>query len=706
MHNLLLIINSMWYQPYNPEFNYKFMLYTYFILVAFVSGLLIFISFFLSNQSQFDKEKLSEYECGFEPFDHATRQPFDIHYYVVALLFLIFDIEVVLFFPWSGTLQELSIFSHVQWSIFIFCLTIAFFYEWHRGVLRWTDFFQAKLKKKIKLSSDSILSNFYFFIIADWNSSFSYLASFLNYPDYFVNLNLTLVLYSIEIGFFFLLCLFLFIICRAFFKPRSSIVHKKKTSFFLWFLLLFSFLEFIFLYQSFFFSLFSSFSEFFSSFGSTYYATFDLYTMFGKEMLLIISCIVLLASINYLHKNRRHLLEYSLIFLLTILFLCLIISANNLLTILFGIMGFSLNIYILLITDNDNASCRESAIKYFYLSAISAGFLCGGIILIYYIFHSLNYQDIVYTLNIWIIQNNFILYSFIIKIMIISLIISALFKLALFPCHFWSPDVYAGSPYIITFLLMVPIKLILFLFFVKLLIYTLNDLNFLWHYILFMVGSCSTIYGAIWAYGENDIKRFWSYSSINQIGITILGLTSGTYEGISAVLLFLFIYVFTSILYFIWIISMEFVFIKSKTIYFSDIINQNNINPVFTFILAVIFFSMAGIPPLAGFFGKLFILTALYESKMFFSMIIIIITSLWSAYYYLRIIKISLFDKYKLGITKSIVLYIKPRFGLILICIIFIIILIFFVFIFPIIPQYTELLSSIIIWPKTIGFII
>ena len=371
----------------------------------------------------------------------------------------------------------------------------------------------------------------------------------------------------------------------------------------------------------------------------------DFYTQGLKLVILLTMWVLLTASQNYIVKHRRHLMEYPLLFLLTAIFLLLLVSSYNFMTLFLSIIGFSLNIYVLLLYDSFNHASREAGIKYFYLSSFSSGLIISGIFFAYLIFHNLNFISIAWILHHWSLSQNVGLHTMLIYVMISFIIFGFLFKLAAFPCHLWAPEVYDGSPHPITALFILPIKIATFGIFLRLLNYTFADLYFVWSYIIWMSAFFSMIWGCFGALGEQLIKRFIAYSSINQMGFLFLGLACGTFEGIRASLLYLLLYILMNLGFFILFLNTKEKKTNRAMLYLSDFHDYAKDNYLYSVTLVIILFSMAGIPPLGGFFGKYFLFLHSFETGHYLLVIIGMITSLIATYYYLRIIKIMWFEQ-------------------------------------------------------------
>ena len=375
------------------------------------------------------------------------------------------------------------------------------------------------------------------------------------------------------------------------------------------------------------------------------YSITDYYTNSLKFGVIFTTLIILHASNDYVKNHPRHLMEYPLLILLTTVFLLILISSYNLMTLFLAIIGFSLNIYVLLLYDSFNHSSREAGVKYYYLSTFSSGLLISGIFLAYLVFHNTSFISITWILHNWTCYNGFEIKNILLSIMIYFLSFGFLFKLAAFPCHLWAPEIYDGSPHPITAIFVLPIKIATFGLFLRLLNYVFSDLYSIWSYIIWMSAFFSMIWGCLGALGEQLIKRFVAYSSINQMGFLLMGLATGTFEGIRASLIYLLLYVLMNLGFFLLFLTTK----DSKTgkylTYLIDfnVFAQNNY--LYSIGLVIILFSMAGIPPLGGFFGKYYLFLHSFEVGHILLVVTGMATSVIATYYYLRIIKIMWFEK-------------------------------------------------------------
>jgi NADH-quinone oxidoreductase subunit N len=428
------------------------------------------------------------------------------------------------------------------------------------------------------------------------------------------------------------------------------------------------------------------------------YSIIDSYTQSLKLIIVLTTWLLVTASRPYVATHSRHLMEYPILLLLTTLFLVILVSSYNLMTLFLAIIGFSLNIYVLLLYDSFNHSSREAGIKYYYLSTFSSGLIISGIFFAYLIFHNTSFISITWLIHNWFLFGTLESKNILLYVMVYFLIFGFLFKLAAFPCHLWAPEVYDGSPHPITAFFVLPIKIATFGLFLRLLNYTFGDLYFIWSYILWMSAFFSMIWGCLGALGEKRIKRFIAYSSINQMGFLLMGLACGTFEGIRAALLYLLLYILMNLAFFILFLNTSDKKTNFYLVYLNDFNNYAKNQYLYSVSFVIILFSMAGIPPLGGFFGKYFLFLHSFEVGHYVLVIVGMITSVIATYYYLRIIKLMWFDK-----LSPQALQFQTTFtdGLFAAYILIEFVLIWFILWSPWLFQYLNILTSTCINPLT-----
>ena len=362
----------------------------------------------------------------------------------------------------------------------------------------------------------------------------------------------------------------------------------------------------------------------------------DPFTNFIKILTLISSIFVLNSSQLFIKDNNINKFEYPIIILLSILGMFFMVSSNDLILFYLGLELQSLSLYILAAIDRDNIRSSESGIKYFVLSALSSGLLLYGSSLLYGFTGSTNFDIIAYELTT---QNNGAIFAS------VFILVGLAFKISAVPFHMWVPDVYEGSPTSVTSFFAVVPKIAGFAVLIRFLQTPFQNIIFEWQMILIFMSIGSMILGSVAAIGQTNIKRLMAYSSIGHIGYALAGVATGTISGYSSSILYLTIYVVMNIGAFACIFLM-----KKDGKYMEEITDLSGIskkNPLIAISFLIILFSLAGIPPLGGFFAKFYVFVSVIESGLYTLAIIGLLTTVVSAFYYLRIIKVIYFDEIK-----------------------------------------------------------
>ena len=355
-----------------------------------------------------------------------------------------------------------------------------------------------------------------------------------------------------------------------------------------------------------------------------------------KIITLVSAFFVLVISSNYLKIFKIFKIEYPILILSSVLGMMVMISSNDLMVFYMGLELQSLALYVLATFNRDQLKSSEAGLKYFVLSALSSGLLLYGCSLIYGFSGSTNFDVISTQLN----SNEYVL-----TFGIVFILVGLAFKISAVPFHMWAPDVYEGSPTSVTlFFTMVP-KVAALTVFIRFLYVPFLNLIDQWQMIIIFLSIASMLYGAIAAIGQTNIKRLIAYSSIGHIGYTLAGLATGSNDGIQSSIIYICIYVVMNLALFSCLLML-----KRNDQYYEDIDDLSGLSknhPLLSLSMLVILFSLAGIPPLAGFFAKFYIFKTVIEQSMYFLAIVGLLSTVIAAFYYLRIIKIIYFDKEK-----------------------------------------------------------
>ncbi len=369
----------------------------------------------------------------------------------------------------------------------------------------------------------------------------------------------------------------------------------------------------------------------------------DKFSLYSKVLILLSTFFVLLISKRYIIDIKNNKFEYPIIILLSLLGMFIMVSSNDLILFYLGLELQSLALYILASIDRDNIKSSEAGIKYFVLSALSSGLLLYGCSLIYGFTGSTSFEEI---------ANNSRDFSVGIIFGMVFILVGLAFKVSAVPFHMWTPDVYQGSPTSVTSFFSVVPKIAGIAIFIKFMYLPFREISNEWQYILVFMSIASMILGAVAAMGQTNIKRLMAYSSIGHIGYAIAGIAAGTENGFKSTLVYISIYVVMNIGAFACILLM-----KRGEKYVEEIEELSGISknhPLVSLGLLIILFSLAGIPPLAGFFAKFYIFMAVIESEMYTLAIVGLVTTVASAFYYIRIIKVMYFDRPKKPFEKFV----------------------------------------------------
>ncbi len=362
----------------------------------------------------------------------------------------------------------------------------------------------------------------------------------------------------------------------------------------------------------------------------------DQLSSFMKILTISSGVFVLLSSSKYIQIININKIEYPILALSSILGMMVMISSNDLILFYVGLELQSLALYVLASFNRDNLLSSESGLKYFVLSALSSGLLLYGCSLIYGFSGSTNFI---------IISENLTESSYGLTFGIVFVLVGLAFKISAVPFHMWAPDVYEGSPTSVTIIFAILPKIAALTVFIRFLYVPFVNIIDQWQMIIVFLSIASMLFGAIAAIGQKNLKRLVAYSSIGHMGYALAGLATGTNQGIQSSITYISIYLFMNLAFFSCLFML-----KRDEKYFENIEDLSGLSknhPVLSFSFLIVLFSLAGIPPLAGFFAKFYIFTAVIEKSMYFLAIVGLLSTVVAAFYYLRLIKIIYFDPEK-----------------------------------------------------------
>ena len=361
--------------------------------------------------------------------------------------------------------------------------------------------------------------------------------------------------------------------------------------------------------------------------------TRDAFSNFFKILILISSLFVLNSSKNFILDNKLAKFEYPIIILLSILGMFFMVSSNDIILFYLGLELQSLSLYILASIDRDNLKSSESGIKYFVLSALSSGLLLYGCSLLYGFTGSTNFDLIANELGK---ENTGAVFA------MVFILVGLAFKVSAVPFHMWTPDVYEGAPTSITSYFAVVPKVAGLAVLIKFMLIPFSKILMEWQTIIIFISIASMILGAVAAIGQKNVKRLLAYSSIGHIGYALAGVATGVISGYESAIVYISIYVVMNLGAFscLYLLKKDGEYKEN----ISDLSGISKKHPILAISFLVILFSLAGIPPLGGFFAKFYVFTAVVEQKMYALAIIGLLTTVISAFYYLKIIKTIYFD--------------------------------------------------------------
>ncbi|PCJ60387.1 MAG: NADH-quinone oxidoreductase subunit NuoN [Rhodospirillaceae bacterium] len=383
-----------------------------------------------------------------------------------------------------------------------------------------------------------------------------------------------------------------------------------------------------------------------TAFGGLYIS--DSFSAFMKTMVLLGTALTLVMAHNYNEREGFARFEYPVLVLFAAVGMLMMLSANDLLSLYMGLELQSLSLYVLAAIRRDSLRSTEAGLKYFILGALASGMLLYGASMIYGFTGTTNFD----VLAAQLIDTNGAAPSLGVIVGIVFLLAGLAFKISAVPFHMWTPDVYEGAPTPVTAFFSVAPKIAAIGLLLRVLTGPFESLILQWQQIIIVVSIASMVLGAFSAINQTNIKRLMAYSSIGHVGFALLGLAAGTEAGIRGVLVYMAIYLFMSVGTFCCILCMR---KKGRiTEEISDLAGLAKTNPGLALAMAIFMFSMAGIPPLAGFFGKLYVFLAAIEAELYTLAVIGVLASVVGAYYYLRIVRVMYFEEPLEGLDRSI----------------------------------------------------
>ncbi|KPF72843.1 NADH:ubiquinone oxidoreductase subunit N [Bosea sp. AAP35] len=370
----------------------------------------------------------------------------------------------------------------------------------------------------------------------------------------------------------------------------------------------------------------------------------DSFARFFKVLTLLGAAAAILLSSDSLRRDGTMRFEFPILIVLSTVGMMMMISANDLISLYVGLELQSLALYVVAAFDRDNPKSTEAGLKYFVLGALSSGMLLYGASLVYGFTGTVNYGGIAAA-----VQGGNPGIGLIFGIVFIAAGVA--FKISAVPFHMWTPDVYEGAPTPVAAFFASAPKMAAMAMVVRIFVGAFPGALHEWQQIVIFIAIASMGLGAFAAIGQSNIKRLLAYSSIANIGYALVGLAAGTASGVQGVLVYMAIYLATTLGAFACMLMMR---RDGKAVEeIGELAGLSRTNPWMAFALAMMMFSLAGIPPLAGFWAKFYVFLAAIDAKLYVLAVIGVVTSVVGAYYYLRLVKLMYFDEAKPAFEKG-----------------------------------------------------
>lgn len=360
----------------------------------------------------------------------------------------------------------------------------------------------------------------------------------------------------------------------------------------------------------------------------------DPFSRFMKALSLLGATVSLIMSVDWLNREQQNKFEYAVLVLIATLGMMMLVSAGDLIALYLGLELMSLSLYVIAAINRDSVRSTEAGLKYFVLGALSSGMLLYGASLLYGFTGTVNFEGIAKaatTPTLGLIFG------------IVFVMAGLCFKVSAVPFHMWTPDVYEGAPTPVTAFFATAPKVAAMAVFLRVAIEALPNVTHQWQQIIAFVSIASMALGAFAAIGQRNIKRLLAYSSIGHMGFALVGLAAATPEGVRGVMVYMAIYVAMTLGSFACVLAMRRNGQAVETI--DDLSGLARTRPLMALALAGLMFSLAGIPPLAGFLAKYYVFLAAIQAGLYGLAVIGVLASVVGAYYYLRIVKIMYFDE-------------------------------------------------------------
>jgi NADH-quinone oxidoreductase subunit N len=376
------------------------------------------------------------------------------------------------------------------------------------------------------------------------------------------------------------------------------------------------------------------FSDYSQGFGGAFVA--DPFSRFMKVLTIIGAVVTLVMSVGFAKAEKFDKFEYPVLIMLATLGMMIMVSANDMLTLYMGLELQSLALYVVAAFNRDNVRSTEAGLKYFVLGALSSGMLLYGISLVYGYTGNTGFTEIAAALSGGERSLGLVFG-------LVFVLAGLAFKISAVPFHMWTPDVYEGAPTPVTAFFAAAPKIAAMALLVRVTVGAFQPVAPDWQQIIVFISIASMALGAFAAIGQRNIKRLMAYSSIAHMGFALVGLAANSQAGVRGVAIYMLIYLAMTLGTFAFILAMRRK--EGHVEQIDELAGLSATNPVMATVLTILMFSLAGIPPLAGFWGKWYVFLAAIEAQLYPLAIIGVVASVVGAYYYLRIIKLMWFDE-------------------------------------------------------------
>jgi len=371
----------------------------------------------------------------------------------------------------------------------------------------------------------------------------------------------------------------------------------------------------------------------------------DTFAVYCKVLVLIGSALAIVLSFRFQERHDMARFEYAILIVFATLGMMMMISANDLISLYVGLELQSLSLYVIAAFQRDDTRSTEAGLKYFVLGAVASGMLLYGASLIYGFTGVTNFDQLAkvfqdgHTAGVGVVSG------------IVFILAGLAFKVSAVPFHMWTPDVYEGAPTPVTAFFSVAPKIAALALLIRVMVGPFGGLVEQWQQIVIFISIASMALGAFAAINQRNIKRLMAYSSIGHVGYALIGLCVGDEVGVRSVLIYLAIYLFMNIGVFACILNMRRDGAMVEGI--NDLAGMSRTHPMLAMALAILMFSMAGIPPFAGFFGKLYIFMGAIQAELYWLAVLGVLSSVVAAFYYIRIVQIVYFEEAGEPLDKS-----------------------------------------------------